>query len=350
MIMRQLILIFLILLLLSGCAAPAPETPEASFAPSAAPAAADAGPSVLVLRDFSDDDAAAMARFMGRGRWLRDGDMLYGMDYDASWRPALVCYRYRHGSLSGFQLLAEDCVPEYLCLGDGCLYYLSGGAIERCELSSRRRERLSEGPCGSLQFFDGQLYYTDGEGRYCRCAADGSGAEVLIEGPCDYAYAMAEGVIYQSEKDGCTLRMRLWDGADRQLTAAASYAPLRLGSTVWYSQKDELGAAIASVDLRDGSVRRYESPAMRGSAELIGDGGGWALRLALSCDGWRQQILHPGESEGRPCAYSGYRLCDYTEKTLRIDAAYEADGRLRCFVLVDEKGGELRFVGGETLD
>ena len=173
---------------------------------------------------------------------------------------------------------------------------------------------------------------------------------MLIEGPCDYAWAMPEGIVYQSENEGACLRLRLWDGTDRRLTAAASYAPLRIDDTIWYSLYDGEGSVLASVDLTEGLVTRYETAELRGAAELFSADGAWTLRVFLAGDGWRQQLLRPGETEGAACAYSGYRLCDYVGEDGRIDAAYDPDGRLRCFVLVDESGGELRYFGGKGLD
>ena len=103
---------------------------------------------------------------------------------------------------------------------------------------------------------------------------------------------------------------------------------------------------LASVDLTDGTVTRYETPELRGTAELLRENGGWALRVFLAGDGWHQMILRPGETEGAACAYSGYRLCDGMSETLRVDASYDPDGRLRCFVLVGEDGSATRFFGG----
>lgn len=360
--MKRTIILLLICLLLCGCAAKAPEpavTPEPSAvptrastaAPTASPApAATAAPSVLVLQPFSDADSAAMSRFMSRGRWLIDGERMYGMDYDEQLRPVLAAYTLKKGRPEDFKILSADCVPEYLALAGERLYFLHEGRIECFDLKTRARQTLLEGPCGSLQIFDGALFYTDAEGRCLRAALDGSGSEVLIDTPCDYAYAMAEGIVYQSESSENRLRMRLWDGADRQLSSAAAYAPLRLGELLWYTQKDELGSALACVDLTDGTVQRLDTPALRGAAELLPGKDGWLLRVFLAGDGWKQQLLRPGESEGQPCPYSGYRLCDYVGEALRIDAAYEADGRLRCFVLVGADGGELRFIGGQILN
>lgn len=352
--MRKILLIILLLLLLTGCAAKAPEaSPMPTEAPAAAETAApEPAPSVSAPapQGYSAADTAAMSAYMSANRALIAGDRLYGLDYDESLQPVLASYRLRGGQPGSFRILCEDCVPEYLALEGNYLYFLNGGRLQRLALRGRAFETLREGPIQSLQIFDSALYYTDGEGRFCRCALDGTGGEVLIEGPCGYAWAMSEGVIYQSESDGCCLRMRLWDGTDRRLTAAASYAPLRIGNTVWYSQRDGEGNVLAYVDLTDGTVTRYETPDLRGKAEMIPSGEAWLLRVFLAGDGWKQQLLRPGETEGEACAYSGYRLCDYVGESCRIDAAYDPDGRIRCFVLVDEAGGETRYFGGKVLD
>lgn len=347
--MRKVIsLILLLALLLSGCAANVPEQSAAPAEASAAPAETPAP--TEEPRAFTDADTAAMSSYMSANRWLIAGDRLYGLDYDEALRPALVSCRLRGGKLTERKILCEDCVPSYLAMEGKRLYFLCEGELRRCDPKSGKCETLLTGGLQSLQLFDGALYCTDAAGRCFRADLDGQNAELLIEGPCGYAWAMPEGLLYQSESEGCCLRLRLWDGTDRRLTAAASYAPLRIGDTVWYSQRDEEGSVLASVDLNDGTVTRFATEELRGAAELIPGTEGWILRVFLAGDGWRQRLLRPGETAGTDCAYSGYRLCDYVCEDCRIDAAYDPDGRLRCFVLADKEGNELRFFGGELLE
>lgn len=343
--MRKICLLFLLLLFLAGCAANVPEqtAPPVESAASAAPTA-------FVPGGYSAAETAAMSSFMSANRCLIAGDRLYGLDYDESLQPVLASCRLRGGRPFSFRILCADCVPEFLTLHEGCLYYLNGGRLERLTLKSGARETLLEGPLRSLQLYEDNLFFVDEAGHFLRADLGGGDVELLIEGPCDYAWVMPEGILYQSESEGCCLRLRLQDGSDRRLTAAASYAPLRIENTIWYSQRDSEGSVIAAVDLTDGTVTRCDTPALRGTAELIPVGGEWLLRAFLDTEGWEQQLLRPGETEGEGCAYSGYRLCDWVGETRRIDAAYDPDGRLRCFVLVDAEDNELRYFGGKILE
>ena len=330
--------------LLAGCAGVETETPETAAEPAVS------APVPLALQPFSSADSAAMSSYICRSRWLLEDKTLYGLDFDGQSRPGLYEVALRRGRPASFRLLVPDCEPEYLCRGGDWLYYLNAGVPWRCRPADRVREKLADGPWRSLQFFDGALYYTDAQGRLWRCEPDGSGGELLLAFPCDYAWVMPEGVLFQSEDEGCFLKFYVWDGELRQLSAAASYAPLRLGDTVWYAQYDRVGSALACVDLADGLVRRVSEAALHGEIELIPTPSGWQLRFFPAERDWAQRLYDPKSGTVTDCSYSGYRLCDGTDGKRRIDAAYEADGRLRCFILVDADGSETAFLRGDVLE
>lgn len=341
---RLILICFLLAALLSGCAGAGDRAPEAASAPAVS------APAPLALQPFSDADSAAMSSYMCRNRWLLEEKTLYGLDFDEQGRPGLYEVALRRGRPASFRLLVPDCEPEYLCRGGDWLYYLSAGEPWRCRPADRVREKLADGPWQSLQFYEDGLYYTDAQGRFWRCEPDGSGGERLLDLACDYAFVMPEGVLFQSEDEGCFLKLLDEDGTLRQLSAAASYAPLRLGDAVWYAQYDREGSVLARVDLRDGLVRRLPDAALHGEIELIPTAQGWQLRYFAAERDWAQRLCACGTGESSDCGYSGYRLCDGTDGKRRIDAAYEADGRLRCFILVSADGGETAFLRGKLLE
>ena len=60
-----------------------------------------------------------------------------------------------------------------------------------------------------------------------------------------------------------------------------------------------------------------------------------------------QEIRPLSGGEAQNCEYSGYHLLDYVGAGLRVDAVYEAGGRLNSFMLYTPDGGVIRYFGGE---
>lgn len=329
-------------LLLTGCGAEAetsPPEPERSRTVTLVE-------EPLALPQFEGEESARMACYMAANRALVDGETLYTLDFDALFRPVLARYQLSETGLSGYEILAEDCAASYLCLYQDALYYLSEGRIERLNLSDGEREVLVEGPCLSLQLADGMLYYRDAQGSFCRIRPDGSSQTVLLRQPCDYAYVLGELLLYQSETDGLRLHLRELDGTrDELLSEEPAYAPLLLGPWLYYSSV----GSLVRMDAATRETRSFDLPPLRGEAEFFCSPEDWVARIGLDDGGVGQALLTLGEEARLSlCGYQGYRLCDFVSETLRVDAMYEADGRLRCFALC-AYGRELRYFGGALL-
>ena len=299
-----------------------------------------------LLPAISEAESAAMANFMAVNRALVSGDRLYTLDFDASMQPVLACCRITETGLTDWTTLAENCVPEYLCQQDNALYYLNAGQLERLELANGTREVLAAGPFRSLQLWAGGLYVRDDAGGLLRLTASGSVAERLLDGPCDYAYILEEWILYQSEADGNSLRLRrLGSGEDHRIAAGPAYAPVCLNGLLYFSGD----GCFRRLDMTEGEPRSFDLPELRGAAELFSTAEGWCARVALAGGGTEQAFLTLGKTVSyQPCGYQGYRLCDFVSEDLRVDAVYEADGRLRCFALCGQTG-ELRYFSGRQL-
>ena len=191
---RLIPILLLLALLLAACggepaeSAPSPTEPEETT--ETAPPAEE-----HLLPDLDLEEAQAMARFLNANRaFLQDG-RLYCYDFGDDWTPALARYTWTKGSLKGFTVLAEGCIPEYLC-GDGdYLYYIdrTSGGIERVPETGGERELLRKGPCEGLSLRDGRLYFCDGEGRFLSTDTEGKEETLLLSGPCSFAYPLDRG-------------------------------------------------------------------------------------------------------------------------------------------------------------
>ena len=341
---RLIPILLLLALLLAACggepaeSAPSPTEPEET-AETAPPAEEH------LLPDLDLEEAQAMARFLNANRaFLQDG-RLYCYDFGHDWTPALARYTWTKGSLKGFTVLAEGCIPEYLC-GDGdYLYYIdrTSGGIERVPETGGERELLRKGPCEGLSLRDGRLYFCDGEGRFLSTDTEGKEETLLLSGPCSFAYPLDRGILYRAEKDGGRLHLyRTADGSDEAITAGPASTPLIYDGRLWYDN----GEALCSVDLDLLDEQRTTLPEWGGVLELLPEETGLTVRITRDEDGpiqWTGGLDRPFQQEGR-----GYRICDWLGGGVQVDTVYESDGRIRCFLLTDGKGAEISFLTGRT--
>lgn len=295
---------------------------------------------------FSREETERMICFMSANRALLSGGRLYGLGFDENYLPFLVSYSFEDSALSDWFVLAGDCVPEYLCTAGERLYYINaqaGNAIESIALDGSDRQVLYEGPCSFLQIYEDSLYYCDANGFLCRAGLDGGAGTSILEKSCFYPYLSGGVLIYQ---DGETEHLRLrWleDGSDIELTGHAAYAPVVIGDQIYYTGEDGLmymgldGLAGGSlpVSALQGAVEFYfseEDPMARGVTD---EDGLYQWTLALN----------GGEATPEYAQERGYMRCDFAGGGYRIDAVYNADGRLRCFLLTAPDGSAIEYTG-----
>lgn len=297
--------------------------------------------------EFGRAESLAMANALCANRALLSGEYLYTLEFDEQLSPVLGRYRVVDNTLREFTVLVENCVAEYLTEFDGALYYLNDGCLERLDADGGR-SLLAE-DAYSLQISGGRLYFLDGEGRFCRAELDGSGRTVLLEDKCAYPYVMDGLLLVQKGEDEALFLCEPEGEAAWRLTEGAAWAPLRVGQTLYFTAGTAEGKRLCAIDLEDGGLRTLSETPLRGAAEFF-YAGGWQTRLALQGDLLRQQILPVEGGEAEDCAYSGYHLLDYVGAGLRVDAVYEAGGRLNSFMLYTPDGGVIRYFGGKVIE
>lgn len=322
-------------LLLCACGKAAPDSaPEKEYR-------------LVVSWELEALDAAGterMIRVMNGNRALIADGALYSLDFDESLMPVLVRYALRVEGLCEWEVLAEDCVPEWLTELDGRLYYINGGNIECVRTDGKGRRTLREGNCSYLQVREGRLYFCDEAGRFCTAGLDGKGEEILINDRCFYPFLLRDAVLYQSHSDGERLHLyRIEDGDNTPITFEPGYAPVIAEGRLYYTGPD----GLVSTGLDGFDEESVPVSGLLGAAELLPQEDGYGLRCLTDENGPRQWTASAEAPEERQyVAYSGYRLCDYVGDGYRVDAWYNPDGRIRCFVLSLPDGMETEYIAG----
>ncbi|MBR1456876.1 MAG: DUF5050 domain-containing protein [Oscillospiraceae bacterium] len=294
------------------------------------------------------EESLRMLCYAGANRALIADGRLYCLDYDADYLPVLAVYDL-DGGLRRLRVLAEDCVPEYLAADADRLYYVNsrrGSALESVALDGTERTVLREGPCSWLRVVDGLLYYCGADGCYYSARPDGGGETRLLDEACAWPWLLDGALLYQSLDDE---RLHLYwpeDGARVTFTERPAAAPVLWGDRLYYSAGEEL----YSVGVDGLGERRCEVPPLAWPAELLPDGDVLRLRGITDDNGLKQWTALPEDAAGtlRYTADRAYRLCDYVGPDGRVDAVYNLDGRVRCFLYTDAAGHEWVYIAGRA--
>lgn len=330
-------------LLLSACALPQSEEPSPAPTVTIEPSPEIPEPEVRQITPLSPEESQAMAMVLNANRVLVEGNNLFCYDFDENWQPVLARYRLKNGTPGKYAVLAEGCVPEYLCKDKDWLYYIDrrSGALERIPNSGGARSTLHPGPCRWLCLREGLLYFCDEAGRFVSLDPETMAITERLSGPCAFAYPLEGGVLWQEKDSGALCFTDTETGGTRVLCSGPASAPLLLGERLWYRS----GNAVYGLDLAGGKTRHYDLPETDGAVELLPLDGELYLRGIREDKGpdqWEGMAHGPFKYLNR-----GYRICDWLGAGLRVDTVYEPDGRIRCYLLQDAEGNELRFLAGQ---
>ena len=324
-------------LLLTGCGA----GQSGGSAPEPSP-----GPTPAELRlpePLGEEESRAMAMVLNANRVLLGDEVLFCYDFDEDWKPVLARYRWKDGELSGYAVVAEGCVPEYLCRTGGKLYYIDrgSGALERVSEWGGKREVLHKGPCSWLCLREGLLYFCDKQGRYLSMDPKTREETELLAGPCAFAYPLEGAILWQDAAERGIFLTDTENQITRQLSLGPTGAPLLVGDRLWFYSR----GAVHSLGLDGSDPQVCRVPETDGAVELLPEEDGVFLRGIRETKGTAQWS---GMSHG-PYKYlsRGYRICDWLGEDLRVDTVYEPDGRIRCYLLRDGEGRELSFLAGQ---
>lgn len=300
---------------------------------------------------FDQNQSEKMACFLYANRALIFDGTLFCFDYDQNYEPVLAAYTLDESFPDNFRILADNCVPQYITMLDGRLYYINsrnGSALESVCPDGSDRTTLF-GFADFLQSAAGKLWFCDENGRFCSVFPDGSAPVIHIAQACAYPFVIGETIIYQNEDDGERLHLLFRsDGTDVALSSTAAYAPFIIGRDLYYTRKGYGGQDLFRMSLDGMSGTRFATGNIVGAAEPFCTGEQWGARFLTDEDRIRQWTVpvdmpdKVSESDTR-----GWRRFEFTGGGFTVETLYNPDGRVSCLMLSSPDGQQLRFLAGE---
>lgn len=335
----QKLLPLICVLMMCGCtkgAEPIEAAPPSAAAETAPTPTPTPEPERLTFPALTDDESLMMANHMSVDRAAVYDNVLYAFDFDADYSPVLARFVITENGLTERTELVKNCVPEYLTVYDGRLYFVNSGAIQTASLDGKNCKTLVENVSGDMMIADGMLWYRDGEGRFCRAGLDGKNSERIIDRLCFYPYVTGDCVVYQDDADGETLHIySLAEKREQRLTDIPAYEYVIIGDALFFTARTENGLCPARLGI-DGTLEVFSCFVTESPVTYSFLGGEWTAS-GVPLD--KLSTSAPGQSTA-----DGYETAELTSRELEVRARCNPDGRIREFVLYTADG-EWVFIG-----
>ena len=222
-------------------------------------------PWVTYLPDFDAEQTAQMSNFMAFGNYLIEDGVLYGLTHIQSAQGGLGATPFHmKGDFPEFEetaILDGNGYATYLCKeGDMFYYIMNFEKICRIKTDGSDAEVLYEGPCDYLQIHEDRLYFTDG--NYCFVSMDMSGGDLqtVVDKEIYYPYFIcSDWMIFQDNDDDESLHLyNTTHGTELNITYVPSYHPVLDGQYLYYTDTTEAGYFLCRIDMSNPDTFRFE--------------------------------------------------------------------------------------------
>lgn len=237
-------------------------------------------PWVSYMPEFNAEQTAAMSNFMSYGYYLIEDEVLYGLTHIQSANGSLGATPFHmKGDFPEFEetaVIDEDGYANYLCKDGDTLYYIRNfEQICRIKTDGSGAEVLYEGPCDYLQIHEGRLYFTDE--NYCFVSTDMNGGDLqtVVKKEIYYPYFIcSDWMIFQDDADDESLHLYNTNhGTELNITDVPSHNPILDGHYLYYMASAEEGYFLCQIDMSDPYTFRFDGSELplRESVFMIDD-------------------------------------------------------------------------------
>ena len=178
----------------------------------------------------------------------------YGHDWNSNGESIFVKERLEGGDYTKL----DDCYAINIYVRNAYVYYLAlyedkeKGGIFKVRTSGEDKEAIIKGDISSMQIKGDYIYYTEGRNlkaeditekssHLYRCDLDGKNKTEIIKKPTFYFYVHDDMIIYQDDRDNCSIHICNIDGSDdKKINNDKSFSPIYDGKYIYYSKEIKL--------------------------------------------------------------------------------------------------------------
>ena len=199
------------------------------------------------------------------GRYVIEDGILYGLTHSTGTNGALAATSFEMvGDFPEFgdiSVLDPNGSAVYLNKSDDYLYYIRDyQCVCRVKTDGSGLEVLYDGPCDYLQLHEGKLYFCDEDYHYVSMDLDGQNLTTVVDKEIYYPYFIAsDWMLFQDDADGESLHLyNTTHGEEVNITYEISDAPILDGNYLYYMERTEEGNYLSRIDMSDPQTFRCE--------------------------------------------------------------------------------------------
>ena len=206
--------------------------------------------------NFSDEQTCAMSNFMMNGRYLVEDGVLYGLTHSKSINGSFAATPiYMKGDFPEFEettILDDRGDATFLNkIGDVLYYIMNYEEICRINVDGSGLEVLYEGPCDYLQINNDRIYFTDENYHFMSMDMNGENLVTVVDREIYYPYFISsDWMVFQDDADSESLHLyNTTYGEELNLTDSVSHAPVLSGKYLYYMEVSDSGNYLCRIDI-----------------------------------------------------------------------------------------------------
>lgn len=302
-------------------------------------------PWVSYMPEFDAQQTAAMSNFMSYGYYLIEDEVIYGLTHSQSTNGSLGATPFHmKGDFPEVEetvILDEGGAATHLCKENDTLYYiLNFEKVCRIKTDGTGAEVLYEGPCDYLQIHEGRLYFTDKDYHFVSTDMNGGDLQNVVNKEIYYPYFIcSDWMVFQDDADNESLHLyNTTHGTELNITHVPSHNPILDGHYLYYTDMAEERYFLCQVDMSNPDKFLFDASelSLRESSFMIDDQSFYTTNsISVAKEDWKKLTDEKDATE---------EIEMYVSKDYKIYHYFDSNGIITGkYVMSKEAGGGKPF-------